>query len=57
MFDALLTDTQATIAELNEKVRSCVTMGKPGEVADYAMALSSAASALRDLAAASEGLE
>jgi len=55
MVDELLADTTSTIDVLNAKVREAVTMGKPTEAGDYAMALSSAASAYRDLCAAEEG--
>lgn len=49
MIDELLSDTASTITELNAKVREAVTMGKPSEASDYAMALASACGAYRDL--------
>lgn len=54
MIDELLADTASIITDLNAKVREAVMMGKPGEASDYAMALSSAASAYRDLIAADD---
>jgi hypothetical protein len=54
---ALLQDTAKTVEELNAKVREALTMGKPSETYEYANALSSACSGIRDLASARRDLD
>jgi hypothetical protein len=43
--DDLATNTEQTVAMLNDKVREAVTLGKPTEAVEYANALQAAAGA------------